>query len=137
MLEAAGGEMALAATALADECCETLDEWYSRVASGSGHAKLEQRRLLQRAFRGASAIHAFQTTVALFEFLPLDEALRLALKRVGVAVGSLQSEGCDLSLPAHLRPAQVGARDHWWWRCQEPTFVSGGNPWVGSIPGVE
>jgi hypothetical protein len=132
-LAAAHGDdrLARAAAASADECCRELDEWYDQLQAGSTGCE-RGWPLLHRAFGGLSALATSLRYVAAGS--ENAHALALAVERVCELVRSLQSEGCDLSIiPAPRRPAHAAWPDHWWWRCPEPTFVSGGCPLIVPI----
>ena len=145
-------EMVDAAVALSTEACALLDAWYELAGQGGISHSSESRRDLLRAFRALSALHALtwchvDLSGPLVGLNPasheqpwqakrgqLARALKACTGRVAHTIRSMREEGCDISIPASVRPACVvgpaAARTHWWWHCPEPTFVSGGCPLI-------
>lgn len=120
-------QLTRAADTLARESGAALDEWYELLEAGMAGSEQCWRRLLA-AFRGLSALTVMRRYVS--DDGASEHAIREAAQRVSTVVRSLQSEGCDLSLPAFRRPACAQWPGHWWWSCPEPTFISGGCPFI-------
>lgn len=150
-LEAA--QTADAINAYGEDAQVRLDEWYDLAEAGQ---PCQEHPLLLSSFGAMSELLLLQDATYLAEIRGWDEqlsplpefgcvrrsdvndvadALGAAIGRLERSVKSLQAEGCDLSISAARRPGMISTqRRHWWWRMQEPCFVSGGCPLIASSP---
>lgn len=130
--------------AFGERTARALDDWYDLAESGDLGS--QQHPLLLSAFRALSAVlvlcdalEAFlrmRDAVAECKGVDCSGSVRETLESVRLqletSVRSLKEEGCDLSVSPNHRPGLVATRGgHWWWRCTEPRYVSGGCPLIG------
>ena len=138
-----------------------LDTWYSHLAAGTTNSEIHLPVLVE-AYRNRSCLEEILTTlnnlaydqrhhvpkelcmrldshVDLWDLnsrayvLTLNE-LRQGAMRINANILSMRAEGCDLSVPNHVRPRSMSKASGWWWWIEAPMHVSGGNPYVLPLP---
>lgn len=121
-----------------------LDAWHELVDSGYGASvtvacqmREEAMVILLHVFEVRSALEVIcEMLYATHPVTTAYEQLTAALAVIDENITSLRLEGCDLSVTTAQRSTTaIGAivassKEHWWWRIQEPTYVSGGCPLI-------